>query len=433
MELCDATVILAMTARVVVKRGQGCVLRRHASRTASDTARHPPAPLRSEVERARCRDSDRRQAMQTIRVAGRNLGVRARRPALLATFGLTLALSACVHGDIVIEPGEAVVRTDFVGSQESDVGGARPRAQTRNILVLTSGGADGAFGAGVLAAWTASGKRPPFDVVSGTSTGALQATAAFLGPAYDPVLERIYTSVRTQDILRSNGLKTLLGSGLYDPLPLRRLLMDTISEEMLDAVAEAHAAGRRLYVTTTDMTAGKAVIWDMGAIAGGTGNRNAQYIDILVASAAVPGLIEPVYVRDPQSGALAVHSDGGVKTPVPLESFMLDRRRAARTDVWVVANGHVSRDSALRSEARSTLRLAQRGISQLIRQLMYASVREAEARTRQAGARFHLIALPQSVPEAVNPLDFKPEEMLGLYEAGRDAAFRRFGLLQAAR
>ncbi len=368
-----------------------------------------------------------------IRALCRNSSPPVRRPALLATLVLTLGLSACVHGDIVIDAGEAVVRTDFIGSQASDAPVARPGSQTRNILVLTSGGADGAFGAGVMAAWTASGRRPEFDIVSGTSTGALQATAAFLGPAYDSVLERIYTSVRTRDILRANGLKTLLGTGLYDPLPLRRLLMDAISEEMLDAVASAHAAGRRLYVTTTDMTAGKAVIWDMGAIATGGDNRKAQYIDVLVASAAVPGLIEPVYVRDRQSGALAVHSDGGVKTPVPLESFMLDRRMAPRTDVWVVANGHVSRDTVLRSDARSTLRLAQRGISQLIRQLMYASVREAEAKTRQAGARFHLIALPETVPEAANPLDFKPEEMLGLYEAGRDTGLQRFGSRQAAR
>jgi predicted acylesterase/phospholipase RssA len=306
-------------------------------------------------------------------------------------------------------------------------------AKARNILILTSGGADGAFGAGVMAAWTASGRRPQFDVVAGTSTGALQATAAFLGSDYDYLLERVYTSVRTRDILRSNGLKTLLGTGLYDPLPLRRLLSDVISEEMLDAVASAHATGRRLYVTTTDMTAGKAVIWDMGAIAAERDNRKDRYIDVLVASAAVPGLIEPVYVRDRQSGALAVHSDGGVKMPVPFESFMLDRRMAGRTDVWVIANGHVSRDAALRSEARSTLHLAQRGISQLIRQLLYASVREAETKTRQAGARFHLIALPGTVPEAVNPFDFKPDEMRGLYEAGRETGLQRFGTLQAAR
>ncbi len=351
---------------------------------------------------------------------------------LMISIAVALSLAACVRGEIVVEGNDAVVRTGSTGLSAGPATGL-PRAPARNILVLTSGGADGAFGAGVLAAWTASGRRPQFDIVAGTSTGALQATAAFLGPAYDYLLERVYTSVRTRDILRSNGLKTLLGTGMYDPMPLRFLLDDAITDEMLDAVSAAHSAGRRLYVMTTDMTAGHAVVWDMGAIASRPDSRRAQYIDVLVASAAVPGLIEPVYVRDSESGVLSVHSDGGVKTPVPLEPFMLDRGRAGRTDVWVIANGHVSRDAAIRSEARSTLGLARRGVSQLLRQLLYSSVREAEARARQAGARFHLIALPTEVPEAVNPLDFKPEEMRALHEAGRQLAARRFGSLQAAR
>jgi predicted acylesterase/phospholipase RssA len=356
-----------------------------------------------------------------------------RRSGLAVVLGLALFTSACARGDIVVDASDSIVRADLVNSPSSFATITGRRTGTRNILVLTSGGADGAFGAGVMAAWTASNKRPQFDIVAGTSTGALQATAAFLGPDYDAVLERIYTSVRTRDILRSNGLKTLFSTGLYDPLPLRRLLTEVISDEMLDAVASAHTAGRRLYVTTTDMSAGKAVIWDLGAIAAGHTNRKTQYIDVLVASAAVPGLIEPVYVRDRQSGALAVHSDGGVKMPVPLESFMLDWPAAGRTNVWVVANGHVSRNTALYSEARSTFGLAQRGISQLVRQLMYTSVREAEAKSRQAGARFHLIALPDSVPEAADPFDFKPEEMRGLYEVGRNIGLQRFGALQAAR
>jgi predicted acylesterase/phospholipase RssA len=147
----------------------------------------------------------------------------------------------------------------------------------------------------------------------------------------------------------------------------------------------------------------------------------------------VPGLIEPVYVRNAGSDGLAVHGDGGVKAPVPLETFMLDERTARRTNVWVIANGHVSRDAALRSEAHTTLGLAQRGISQLIRQLLYASVRDAETKTRQVGARFHVIALPDTVPEAKNPFEFNREEMRELYEAGLRIGLDRFGSLQAAR
>lgn len=345
-----------------------------------------------------------------------------RRSAVLAL----LALSACRHGDIVLDAGEPVVSAGRYASIDSTPEEPARRAPIRNTLVLTSGGADGAFGAGVLQAWSQSGKRPAFDVVAGTSTGALQATAAFLGPGWDHLLERVYTTTRTRDIFRSNGLKTLVGTGLYDPAPLRSLLLELISDDMLDQVAVEYRRGRRLYVATTDMTAGKTMFWDMGAIATSAGDRRSHYVDILVASAAVPGLVEPVRIRDTRSGAVSVHSDGGVKAPVPLESFMLGRAGRGGT-VWVLANGHVSRDAAITSPAATTLALARRGVSQLIRQLLYSSVNEARGKAVAAGARFRLIALPEAVPEASDPLRFDPDEMRPLFEAGQAAGRRIFG------
>ena len=62
-----------------------------------------------------------------------------------------------------------------------------------NFLGLSGGGQWGAFGAGVLKAWTESGTRPEFTGVSGISTGSIIAPFAFLGPKYDHVLEEIYT------------------------------------------------------------------------------------------------------------------------------------------------------------------------------------------------------------------------------------------------
>src|SRR5690606_27493412 len=56
-------------------------------------------------------------------------------------------------------------------------------------LVLSSGGSDGAFGAGLLNGWSASGKRPEFSVVTGVSTGALMAPYAFVGARYDEALQ----------------------------------------------------------------------------------------------------------------------------------------------------------------------------------------------------------------------------------------------------
>jgi predicted acylesterase/phospholipase RssA len=68
------------------------------------------------------------------------------------------------------------------------------RSGPLSYLALSGGGADGAYGAGVLNGWTARGTRPEFSVVSGVSTGALIAPFAFLGVAYDATLRDAYTS-----------------------------------------------------------------------------------------------------------------------------------------------------------------------------------------------------------------------------------------------
>src|SRR5262249_45596332 len=54
-----------------------------------------------------------------------------------------------------------------------------------SYLAISGGGDNGAFGAGLLNGWSATGDRPMFKLVTGTSTGALIAPFAFLGPAYD--------------------------------------------------------------------------------------------------------------------------------------------------------------------------------------------------------------------------------------------------------
>ena len=56
-----------------------------------------------------------------------------------------------------------------------------------NALALSGGGDNGAYGAGLPTGLDCQrGTRPPFDVVTGISAGALIAPFAFLGPDYDP-------------------------------------------------------------------------------------------------------------------------------------------------------------------------------------------------------------------------------------------------------
>ncbi|MDB5632258.1 MAG: Patatin [Tardiphaga sp.] len=78
------------------------------------------------------------------------------------------------------------------------------------------GGADGSYGAGFLKGWSASGLRPDFDIVTGSSVGSLIAPFAFLGPDYDSDLEAIFTSGVAEDLLHVAGISAVS----WDPASL---------------------------------------------------------------------------------------------------------------------------------------------------------------------------------------------------------------------
>ena len=136
----------------------------------------------------------------------------------------------------------------------------------RNVLVLSGGGVNGAYTAGVLKGWTASGTRPQFDVVTGVSTGALIAPLAFLGPDYDAELERLYTSMRQENVFRPR-LHLLGFDSLVSSDPLAQQIAAGATPEILQRIADVHRQGRRLYVGTTNLDTKKLVVWDLGAIA----------------------------------------------------------------------------------------------------------------------------------------------------------------------
>ena len=89
---------------------------------------------------------------------------------------------------------------------------SRVSAKQPVVLALSGGGADGAFGAGLLAGWSARGTRPQFTIVTGASAGALIAPFAFLGPAYDETLTSVFATGEMANLLQSEGLAGLFGT-----------------------------------------------------------------------------------------------------------------------------------------------------------------------------------------------------------------------------
>src|SRR3954451_13009960 len=112
-------------------------------------------------------------------------------------------------------------RGRFLGPE---VAAKRPPGQVLQqyeMLAVSGGGEDGAFGAGLLCGWTEQGSRPVFDWVTGVSTGALTAPFAFLGSAYDGQLREVYTGITTKDVLRERAvLAALTNDAMADNAPL---------------------------------------------------------------------------------------------------------------------------------------------------------------------------------------------------------------------
>jgi hypothetical protein len=299
--------------------------------------------------------------------------------------------------------------------------------QPFNILALSGGGADGAFGAGALIGLAHSGTRPAFAVVTGVSAGALIAPYAFLGPGWDRELADAYTSGRAENLLQPRELGVLFGSSAYRGSPLKHLIEHYLSDALVQAVAREAASGRLLLVATTNVDTGETVVWDLGSIAmNGGQHAKALLRDVLVASASVPGLFPPVIIRVQERGRLfaEAHVDGTATTPflVPAGLAQLPRGYdplSRPATVYVIVDGRLSeaqRPVQLRFRA-----ILSRSISVGLTHMMRTTLELTATSTEIQGAHFEYAAIPVSYGD-LTPLDFRTSTMRALFEYGYDCA-----------
>jgi predicted acylesterase/phospholipase RssA len=304
---------------------------------------------------------------------------------------------------------------------------ARRAGQPVNILALSGGGADGAFGAGALVGLTHSASRPQFSIVTGVSTGALIAPYAFLGPAWDDQLVEVYTSGRAEHLLQSRGLGALFTSSVYRGTPLKALVDRYATDALIQAVAHEASTGRLLLVATTDVSTGEPVVWDLGSIAmNGGPDARALFRDVLVASASVPGMFPPVVIRVQEQQAIfeEVHVDGTISLPffVPL-AFVEPPRDAIDPSlvatVYVIVDGRLSEQpAAVRLRTRSILsRSVSAGLDHILRTTLELTATDAQLE----GAQFQFAAIPLAYPQ-LDPFDFRTPTMRSLFQYGNKCA-----------
>lgn len=303
------------------------------------------------------------------------------------------------------------------------------RASLRmNLLAVSGGGEDGAFGAGLLNGWSAHGSRPVFDVVTGVSTGALTAPFAFLGTAYDAQLKAVYTAIQPKDILEQRGLlKAVFDDAMADNSPLYRMIARYMNTEMLAAIAAGHREGRLLLIASTDLDQQQPVIWNIGAIAASGHPKAMETIHkVLLASAAVPAAFPPVMFDVTVDGEKRqeMHVDGGAMAQVFLYPPALARTRlqrirqgqqVAKISAYVIRNGRLHAGWA--SVKRSLFNIAGRAISTMIGVSGVNDVQRIYFNAQRDNIDFNLATIePDFTEEAPEPFD--QGYMRKLYEYG---------------
>jgi hypothetical protein len=304
-----------------------------------------------------------------------------------------------------------------------------PRENGRPVvsfLAISGGGADGAFGAGVLAGWTARGNRPEFDLVTGVSTGALTAPFAFLGPRYDDALKKVFTESTTSDIAIARPVRGLLGGeSLASNAPLAKVVAFYVNDAFLKEVAAEHMKGRRLLIGTTNLDAQRPVVWDMGKIAA-SGHPQAieLFRKVLLASAAIPAVFPPGFVDVAANGTVyeEMHVDGGATREVfLLPTQILAKNVDSTLSVKPIRRSYIIRNGRVGPEWKAvkprTLSIAGRSISTLIKNQGIGDLYELYAFTKRNGVDYNLIYIPSAFPDTSTQA-FDPIYMTKLYDLG---------------
>ena len=242
---------------------------------------------------------------------------------------------------------------------------ARP-GQPFKLLALSGGSLHGAFGAGFLDGWrraSPGARLPEFDVVTGISTGSILSTFAFLGDTERAVSR--YAISNESELLTPIGRNRRDGSmspfelvrvvrrgAVADLAPLRGVLLDEITPDVMRAVAQAHGNHRKLYVGAVDMDSGQASAFDLTQMAteyvekgvDGMAETPDQmrlrtcYVNAIIASSSAPLAAVPVFIDN------GMFVDGGMRFGMFADDVIQGATRAEKTnrlpsEFYVIANG----------------------------------------------------------------------------------------------
>ena len=228
---------------------------------------------------------------------------------------------------------QAVFRQDLY---PSDPLKENPNLGTPAVLLLSGGGQWGAFGAGFLSRLAEKGKIPNFFIVTGVSTGGLQAM--FVGtddPNRWDWLQRAYRIDHEKDVVKRNSKGMAIVTGSFAGLePLRARVENALcpagmEQDSCPTIDALKTTNRQILVGYIEARSGDFFYSDVSQIAedAETTDARACITGATMASAAMPVTFQQVRIG--QNGEYRAYYDGGVRQSV-FASFAEQIARIAR-------------------------------------------------------------------------------------------------------
>lgn len=327
--------------------------------------------------------------------------------------------------NLMIQEGMRALEREMATLRAEGKNPTRTRLPPVYYLAVSGGGDNGAFGAGLLNGWSETGTRPEFKMVTGVSTGALIAPFAFLGPGYDAALREVYTSMTPESIFRARGISAaLFDDAMADTSPLAAIIAKYADEKMFSAIAREYQEGRLLLVGTTDLDSQRPVIWNIGALAiSGKPEALQLFHRILRASAAIPGLFQPVMVDVELDGRKyqEMHVDGGAIAQLFLYPPSLEAGRLMKRErhAYIIRNARLDPDYAMAE--RRTIDIAGRAINTMLAASGHNDVLRTYFVSQRDGVDYNLAYIGSDFT-AEKTGEFNQAYMRALYQYGYQQA-----------
>lgn len=189
-------------------------------------------------------------------------------------------------------------------------------------LVLSGGGAKGAYQVGVLRKWIAD-DRIDYQAFIGTSVGAINSASLAQAPPDKLVdqyntLRAMWEVLDTSDVYRSwplGMMEAVWRTSVYNSDPIHRLIRSNVS------AAKLRSSGRSLRVVAVSWRSGEVVI---------RGEYDPDIADWVYASASFPVFFAPADIKG------ELYTDGGVREIAPLSLAI--KMGATEIDVIVTSD-----------------------------------------------------------------------------------------------